>query len=627
MADFLGETWSCQIKLQVLAIDAELLEAWPTIDDDPTTPFAILPEQPALNLARSEEFEDWLAEPSLPSTARALTNDDHQSEPGLMISEPLPEIESSVPLEIDTPPESDVIENMPVETLSSMPPWEAQSEPGLSTDSEEEPSDIDRSTRDLSWIPMDSTNETDFKQYLDQVAEQVIDAIVSDVGLENPPLNLVLAQETFVSQSGQSLTLAGRVEVEAETIPGLYSPPQPLHAELGIYLREPENTETLLEVHQPLAEDLPPVPFVCTLELPQTCQGHLILGEVILYATAAGNKQPTVLATQTFSIAANLEEVFQAIQHHRHSHPPSNASTPDRPSSQTVPELSEDSSTELPVLQPLSPTDDCRVNLALFELVKDPQQVRPLQLRPLQGWSLPPQIHYRDSQRVPANTPQLPILPRPPVYPTQSSEPIDTGLLASFAPDDTSQLSPTPSFSDITEGIEMPNLSFAEPQSSPSASLLAMMSVLDHLSASPSAVAIADDHLPVAHDTVQSLKPQQRLWSQLMALASVPTSQTTLEAGVISQSNSTVEQKIPESSCDAPIELPLDLQELFAIEEPSFVPVHSPELTATRMIGTALPPPSMLPLEIEPLEPELWGDTKPEPQIDLNNEFDEFAKQ
>ncbi|MEG4069290.1 hypothetical protein QUA42_18490 [Microcoleus sp. Pol11C2] len=133
-------------------------------------------------------------------------------------------------------------------------------------------------------------------------------------------LELVLDQETFVTQLGRPLIISGKIDIpqlpqktrktatllpesEARELKQLIG-----SAQLQIYLRDPQTSKILAEIQQPMPEQVPPCIFACVTYIPTECKSRLILGEAILSSGSV------TLATKLFTITARLEHLLQEIK-------------------------------------------------------------------------------------------------------------------------------------------------------------------------------------------------------------------------------------------------------------------------------------------------------------------------
>jgi hypothetical protein len=130
-------------------------------------------------------------------------------------------------------------------------------------------------------------------------------------------LQIILDRETFVSQLGRPLIISGKIDLPQTSSKNRTAIPKSQtaeltkligSAELQIYLRDPQTSEVLAEIHQPMPEQLPPCIFGCVTYIPAESKSRLILGEAIL---RSGN---VTLSTQVFTITARLEQLLDAIE-------------------------------------------------------------------------------------------------------------------------------------------------------------------------------------------------------------------------------------------------------------------------------------------------------------------------
>ncbi len=126
-------------------------------------------------------------------------------------------------------------------------------------------------------------------------------------------LQLVLDRETFVAQVGRPLIISGQIDFPQTPSPSPESQAEEFKkligsAQLHVYLRDPQTSELLAQIQQPLPEQTPPCIFACVTYIPAECKSRLILGEAVL------NSAGTSLATQVFTITARLERLLEVIE-------------------------------------------------------------------------------------------------------------------------------------------------------------------------------------------------------------------------------------------------------------------------------------------------------------------------
>ncbi|MGJ5675728.1 MAG: hypothetical protein ACR9NN_19280 [Nostochopsis sp.] len=119
------------------------------------------------------------------------------------------------------------------------------------------------------------------------------------------PLLLSLEQENYIARWGQILSIDGCVEFpETLTLQKL------LTGELRVELRSPQSLEILAQTRQPLPEKLLPFSIKSSIEIPADCESKLILGEISLYGTLTLNSETTLLASQSFTITADITQLL-----------------------------------------------------------------------------------------------------------------------------------------------------------------------------------------------------------------------------------------------------------------------------------------------------------------------------
>ncbi len=127
-------------------------------------------------------------------------------------------------------------------------------------------------------------------------------------------LLISLEQETYIAGKGQSLTIAGQIDIlDLRELSGSTDHKVNLRniglGELEICLRDPENAKVLDTVRVPIREQVAPARFACPISLPVDCPTRLILGEVVF--TDSNSLEQ---ASQPFTIAANLDELLGSIK-------------------------------------------------------------------------------------------------------------------------------------------------------------------------------------------------------------------------------------------------------------------------------------------------------------------------
>ncbi|MGI2906288.1 hypothetical protein [Tolypothrix sp. VBCCA 56010] len=193
-----------------------------------------------------------------------------------------------------------------------------------------------------------------------------------------PPLLLTLEQETYVARWGETLCVNGRVELKQELLSDTSDLESVCAAEVRIEMRSPQKSEILTQVRQPLPEKILPCTISSQIEIPADCESKLILADMSFYGALAGIGEVTLLASQSFTITADVTELLAITTAVKHS----------------TPEL--DSQLAPPINQePLPSTLD----LQLFNLVKSVRYDRNLVFQTSPKKALPPRIDPRSLRK------------------------------------------------------------------------------------------------------------------------------------------------------------------------------------------------------------------------------------
>ncbi|ESA35611.1 hypothetical protein N836_11470 [Leptolyngbya sp. Heron Island J] len=129
-----------------------------------------------------------------------------------------------------------------------------------------------------------------------------------DLGADNAAqvaeFQLQLKQQAYVTQVGQSLTLAGQL---------LQTAGEPLsHGQLWVQLRDPQTASMLQEIAFDVPNQALPAPFSVTITLPDKLSTQVILGALSL-VEQKGPQAKTVLASASFTVTLGLAQMLDAI--------------------------------------------------------------------------------------------------------------------------------------------------------------------------------------------------------------------------------------------------------------------------------------------------------------------------
>ncbi|MGA9380880.1 MAG: hypothetical protein WBV73_19115 [Phormidium sp.] len=289
------------------------------------------------------------------------------------------------------------------------------------------------------------------------------------------PLRLTLKQETYMARAGQSITLAGYLELPNPVENQETEAKVALTGEIRIRLRDPQTGEVLAERQQQLTTEEIPFTFACNIHIPAQSKSHLLLGEVTIYdLPEIPTDSPLVLATRSFSITANLDDLLSAIADNFHE--------------TDVLEISSNQS------------KSAALDLAAYNQATTPKNLNFPAFQPGGKQILPPQLYQPDLAKNPVKKIELPSFgnfahPEPPQE-----------LVTETTPETTET---------EIESTEATSLT-AENITSETDTEAAEMS--DQITAEEDTTTIETDPSNVG-TAFQSLKLEERFWSRLNAIA------------------------------------------------------------------------------------------------------------
>ncbi|WP_243458383.1 hypothetical protein [Nostoc sp. UIC 10630] len=229
------------------------------------------------------------------------------------------------------------------------------------------------------------------------------DEEVTDSPAAEPPLLLTLDRDSYIACWGQALTINGRIELKDNTNleQGETLSPKSLQAlELGIELRSPLESEILTQIRHLPDQELP-FTINTSIDIPADFESKLILADISLYGRYADVDEIIRLASQSFTITADVTELLAITAAAK---PSTSLNDPIAPSD------SPDASTE--------PETAVRIDLKLFNLVKISKTDQSQILNPSPNTALPPPINLQvlrettlRKSKSSGNSPQLPKLP------------------------------------------------------------------------------------------------------------------------------------------------------------------------------------------------------------------------
>jgi hypothetical protein len=221
------------------------------------------------------------------------------------------------------------------------------------------------------------------------------DEAIEDTPIAPPlPLLLTLAEANYVARWGESITLNGEVKLKQTTNEQIK---QITDAEVRIELISPQNSELLQTLRQPNPDQTLPFAIASSIDLPPYCSSKLILGEVKIYGALSSNGVVELLASESFTITADITELLAITV--------ASASELDTEGYSTEELLTVDNAHQ-------TSESSVSLDLELFNLVNTAKPERSVIGVPSTKKSLPPRIDPRRfRQRIGAHSPKLPNVP------------------------------------------------------------------------------------------------------------------------------------------------------------------------------------------------------------------------
>ncbi|WP_292779167.1 hypothetical protein [Nostoc sp. NMS9] len=236
-----------------------------------------------------------------------------------------------------------------------------------------------------------------------------------------PPLLLTLSQDNYIARWGQALIINGYIEFQEKTNldwDETLSPKSLRVLEVEIELRSPKNSKILTKIRQPLSDKELPFTINTSIDIPADCESKLILADISLYGKFADAGEVMTLASQSFTITADVTELL--------------AITAAAKSSTSLNDLIATSDSSAVFAETETPV---KLDLKLLNLVKTPKTDQSQIVNSSPNTPLPPQINLQVLREANLRTsklknssislPQLPKLP-----PIQSDANIPTDIVA-----------------------------------------------------------------------------------------------------------------------------------------------------------------------------------------------------
>ncbi|NEP38484.1 MAG: hypothetical protein F6K25_19840 [Okeania sp. SIO2G4] len=313
---------------------------------------------------------------------------------------------------------------------------EEQSHPSDIKDTEEKLKELTETLRHNSSILGQVEQQQAIEQAIELEANQQADTNITNQtnSTINYPLQLTLNQASYTAQPGEALIISGQIILDNQaqniqsteglnhlisqntltkndsSIPENNTPI--VNGNLKICLRNPQTSEILIDIQQALPEQVTPIIFACTVNVPENIKTRLILGQIILTNNTA------TLANTSFTITAPLQNWLTAIDDN----------------------FTEDDYQEMAAKITQAARKSEQKSPSFQELVEKINQVKPQKESDIEQ-PLPPQIYQPVEGEEDSGTLELPTFGNPPPETMAKDKTLINELLAkSNAPQDSDEL-------------------------------------------------------------------------------------------------------------------------------------------------------------------------------------------
>jgi hypothetical protein len=276
-------------------------------------------------------------------------------------------------------------------------------------------------------------------------------SLTSEPQISNPLHDLWqihLASSHYVIRQGTGLTLSGQVsglypDVEDYDLRWLY---------LEAVLRNPQTGDVLQTLAHPLEAEHLPCGFALDLEIQSADETHLFLGELNLMCRPSPEITPRVLASQSFSVTADLNNLLNAIAN----------------------EFAESQDLQPPLV--FLDQSEANLNLTFLNLIESPEAIA----APVQSTGhtvLPPQLHEPTQDKPRSKSIDLPFTHSPATeafqphtqeqFQAESQEPTEPEHLNESAHESAqvgTSAEPLPAVRDRADDLSSPQPAIAQPQ-------------------------------------------------------------------------------------------------------------------------------------------------------------------
>ncbi|MDY6898272.1 MAG: hypothetical protein SWZ49_09375 [Cyanobacteriota bacterium] len=207
------------------------------------------------------------------------------------------------------------------------------------------------------------------------------------------PLQLTLDKVNYVASWGETITVEGEVVLKQTTDQQTNHISQ---AELQIELRSPQNSQLLQSFRLPNPNKSIPFAIASLINIPEECSSKLILGEVKLYGILSNSGNIELLASQSFTITAEIKELLAITVANPKGELEKFAYSGDKLSAQNAEQV---------------PESSVSLDLQLFNLVKTAKPGQSLSAAKSTKKSSPLYVEPRKFRRRGAQSPKLPSVP------------------------------------------------------------------------------------------------------------------------------------------------------------------------------------------------------------------------
>jgi hypothetical protein len=330
MSDMLGKSWQNSIKMQVLPQSAVLSDVSKL--DDSCEPLLLADDSDTFSdgnlVSTGVDHSASTIDNTIPIPTAVITT---QSNAATLEALPSKKEEDAIPTAvITTQSNAGTLEALPSKKQEDAVPTAVITTQSNAATLEALPSKKEEDAlNDAPITPVWVKGETaeQILQNLLELALPVSESLLEDEAVDvtlaeqpPPPLLLTLEEETYVARWGETLCLNGRIELKEPMSSGETSDLESVCAAfVQIELRSPQGSQILTQVRQPLPEKILPCTISSQIEIPADCESKLILADMSLYGALAGIGEVTLLASQSFTITADVTQLLAITTAVKHS--------------------------------------------------------------------------------------------------------------------------------------------------------------------------------------------------------------------------------------------------------------------------------------------------------------------